>query len=53
MATIKEVTALLAQVDNLDSPVWADLAQDDRTGIQAAIKKRQKELKKKQQKTLA
>lgn len=46
MATIKEVTALLAQVDNLDSPVWADLTQDDRTGIQAAIKKRQKELEK-------
>ncbi|HFI0329364.1 TPA: ribonuclease HII [Streptococcus suis] len=46
MATIKEVTALLAQVDNLDSPVWADLAQDNRTGIQAAIKKRQKELEK-------
>ena len=46
MATIKEVTALLAQVANLDSPVWADLAQDDRTGIQAAIKKRQKELEK-------
>lgn len=46
MATIKEVTALLAQVDNLDSPVWADLAQDDRAGIQAAIKKRQKELEK-------
>jgi len=46
MATIKEVTALLAQVDNLDSPFWADLAQDDRTGIQAAIKKRQKELEK-------
>ncbi|HFU4484493.1 TPA: ribonuclease HII [Streptococcus suis] len=46
MATIKELTALLAQVDNLDSPVWADLAQDNRTGIQAAIKKRQKELEK-------
>ncbi|HFI0003848.1 TPA: ribonuclease HII [Streptococcus suis] len=46
MATIKEVTALLAQVDNLDSPVWANLAQDNRTGIQAAIKKRQKELEK-------
>ncbi|HFI0045256.1 TPA: ribonuclease HII [Streptococcus suis] len=46
MATIKEVTDLLAQVDNLDSPVWADLAQDNRTGIQAAIKKRQKELEK-------
>jgi len=53
MATIKEVTALLAQVDNLDSPVWADLAQDDRTGIQAAIKKRQKELEKEAKKTLA
>ncbi|HFI0480857.1 TPA: ribonuclease HII [Streptococcus suis] len=44
MATIKEVTALLAQVDSLDSPVWADLAQDDRAGVQAAIKKRRKEL---------
>ncbi|HFU3704184.1 TPA: ribonuclease HII [Streptococcus suis] len=46
MATIKEVTALLAQVDSLDSPVWADLAQDDRAGVQAAIKKRRKELEK-------
>ncbi|HFI0054618.1 TPA: ribonuclease HII [Streptococcus suis] len=46
MATIKEVTALLAQVDSLDSPVWADLAQDVRAGVQAAIKKRQKELEK-------
>ncbi|MCB2862472.1 ribonuclease HII [Streptococcus suis] len=46
MATIKEVTALLAQVDSLDSPVWADLAQDNRAGVQAAIKKRQKELEK-------
>ncbi|HFU4450649.1 TPA: ribonuclease HII [Streptococcus suis] len=46
MATIKEVTALLAQVDSLDSPVWADLAQDERAGVQAAIKKRQKELEK-------
>ncbi|HFI0263959.1 TPA: ribonuclease HII [Streptococcus suis] len=46
MATIKEVTALLAQVDSLDSPVWADLAQDERAGVQAAIKKRKKELEK-------
>ncbi|WP_074413286.1 ribonuclease HII [Streptococcus suis] len=46
MATIKEVTALLAQVDSLVSPVWADLAQDERAGVQAAIKKRQKELEK-------
>lgn len=46
MATIKEVAALLAQVDSLDSPVWADLAQDERAGVQAAIKKRQKELEK-------
>ncbi|HFU4205886.1 TPA: ribonuclease HII [Streptococcus suis] len=46
MATIKEVTALLAQVDSLDSPVWADLAQDERAGVQAAIKKRRKELEK-------
>ncbi|HEM2798980.1 ribonuclease HII [Streptococcus suis] len=46
MATIKEVTAMLAQVDSLDSPVWADLAQDDRAGVQAVIKKRQKELEK-------
>ncbi|HFI0400262.1 TPA: ribonuclease HII [Streptococcus suis] len=46
MATIREVTALLAQVDSLDSPVWAELAQDERAGVQAAIKKRQKELEK-------
>lgn len=46
MATIKEVTALLAQVDSLDSPVWDQLSQDDRAGVQAAIKKRQKELEK-------
>lgn len=46
MATIKEVTALLAQVDSLDSPDWADLAQDERAGVQAAIKKRRKELEK-------
>ncbi|MCK3935935.1 ribonuclease HII [Streptococcus suis] len=46
MATIKEVTALLAQVDSLDSPVWADLAQDERAGVHTAIKKRRKELEK-------
>ncbi|HEM6556038.1 TPA: ribonuclease HII [Streptococcus suis] len=46
MATIKEVTALLAQVDSLDSSVWLELAQDDRAGVQAAIKKRRKELEK-------
>ncbi|HFI0724603.1 TPA: ribonuclease HII [Streptococcus suis] len=46
MATIKEVTALLAQVDSLDSPVWLELAQDERAGIRAAIKKRRKELEK-------
>ncbi|HFI0425303.1 TPA: ribonuclease HII [Streptococcus suis] len=46
MATIKEVTALLAQVDSLDSPVWSELAQDERSGVQSAIKKRRKELEK-------
>ncbi|HFI0159292.1 TPA: ribonuclease HII [Streptococcus suis] len=46
MATIKEVTALLAQVDSLDSPVWSELAQDERAGVQTAIKKRRKELEK-------
>ncbi|BDD40888.1 ribonuclease HII [Streptococcus ruminantium] len=46
MATIKEVTALLARVDSLKSPIWSDLALDERAGVQAAIKKRQKELKK-------
>ncbi|WP_105209186.1 ribonuclease HII [Streptococcus suis] len=46
MATIKEVTALLTQVDSLGSPVWSKLAQDNRAGAQAAIKKRRKELEK-------
>ncbi|HFI0213309.1 TPA: ribonuclease HII [Streptococcus suis] len=46
MATIREVTALLAQVDSLDSPVWSELSQDERAGVQSAIKKRRKELEK-------
>ncbi|NRG97387.1 ribonuclease HII [Streptococcus suis] len=46
MATIKEVTALLAQVDSLESPVWDQLTQDERAGVQTAIKKRRKELEK-------
>lgn len=46
MATIKEVTALLAQVNSLDSPVWDQLTQDERAGVQTAIKKRRKELEK-------
>lgn len=44
MATIKEVKAQLALIDSLDSPVWAQLAKDERSGVQAAIQKRQKEL---------
>ncbi len=46
MATIKEVKAQLALIDSLDSPVWAQLAKDERSGVQAAIQKRQKELEK-------
>ncbi|MGT2711606.1 ribonuclease HII [Streptococcus oriscaviae] len=46
MATIKEVKAQLALIDSLDSPVWAQLAKDERSGVQTAIQKRQKELEK-------
>lgn len=46
MATIKEVKAQLALIDSLDSPVWTELAKDERSGVQAAIQKRQKELEK-------
>lgn len=46
MATIKEVRDLLAQVDSLESPVFVELAQDQRRGVQTAIQKRKKELEK-------
>ncbi|MFC3932098.1 ribonuclease HII [Streptococcus dentapri] len=44
MATIKEIKAQLAQIDDLDSAVLQELADDERSGVQAAIKKRRKEL---------
>ena len=44
MATIKEITDLLAGVDNLESPLFIELSKDKRRGVQIAIQKRQKEL---------
>ncbi len=44
MATIKEIKEQLADVTELASPVFAQLASDGRAGVQAAIKKRQREI---------
>ena len=44
MATIKEIKDLLAGVTDLASPIFKELAADERSGIQAAIKKRQREI---------
>lgn len=44
MATIKEVTELLARADSLEDPIWGQLAKDQRSGVQTAIRKRRKEI---------
>lgn len=44
MATIKEIQTQLAGVTNLSSSLFASLAEDERVGVQAAIKKRQREI---------
>ncbi|WP_019785015.1 ribonuclease HII [Streptococcus sobrinus] len=44
MATIKEIKDLLAGVTDLVSPIFKELAADERSGVQAAIKKRQREI---------
>ncbi|WP_019774569.1 ribonuclease HII, partial [Streptococcus sobrinus] len=44
MATIKEIKDLLAGVTDLASPIFKELAADERSGVQAAIKKRQREI---------
>lgn len=46
MATIKEIKERLQEVHQLDSPIFQELSTDHRTGVQTAIKKRQKELEK-------
>lgn len=44
MATIKEIKARLGEVWALSDPVFEELANDSRSGVQAALKKRQAEL---------
>lgn len=44
MATIKEIQTQLAGVTDLSSSLFASLAEDERVGVQAAIKKRQREI---------
>ena len=42
MATIKEIKELLATVNDLESPVFLELEQDNRSGVQKEISKRKK-----------
>lgn len=44
MATIKEIQTQLAGVTDLSSSLFASMAEDERVGVQAAIKKRQREI---------
>lgn len=44
MATIKEIQTQLAGVTDLSSSLFASLAEDERVGVQVAIKKRQREI---------
>ena len=44
MATINEIKALLAGVDRLDHPLFLDLQEDSRQGVQKLLLQRQKQL---------
>lgn len=44
MATIKEIKTLLAGVDRLDHPLFLDLQEDSRQGVQKLLLQRQKQL---------
>lgn len=44
MATIKEITAALNQIERLDDPAWEAFEEDQRSGVQSAIRKRKKAL---------
>ena len=42
MATIKEIKELLATVKDLDNPIFLELENDNRSGVQKEISKRKK-----------
>lgn len=42
MATIKEIKELLATVKDLNNPIFLELEQDNRSGVQKEISKRKK-----------
>ena len=44
MATIKEIQEQLAQVSDLQDPLFQELKQDERCGVQKLLLKRQKEI---------
>ena len=46
MATIKEIKKQLANIQQLDHPLFEELILDGRAGVQAAISKRKRELQK-------
>ena len=45
MATIKEIKEQLADIQQLDDPLLAELEQDSRSGVIQAIAKRKRESK--------
>ena len=46
MATIKEIKEQLANIQQLDAPLLAELEQDSRSGVVQAVAKRKKEIQK-------
>ena len=44
MATIKEITEMLAGISSLSDPLWQELQADSRLGVQKAVRQRQKKL---------
>ena len=46
--TVSEVRALLATIDNLTDPRLAELAADDRKGVQAALRQHQRRVERQQ-----
>ena len=46
MATIKEIKEQLAQIQQLNDPLFAELEKDDRSGVIQAVAKRKREIQK-------
>ena len=46
MATIKEIKKQLAQIQQLNDPLFSELEKDDRSGVIQAVAKRKREIQK-------